>query len=507
MGKQSDTDAMQPKTRKGSVQSEFVRAREIAHNVLCLVSPTGPTQREYRAILEVSATNYTLRSQEEQDLIIAGYRALLKALAFPIQILVRSQQLDLGPYVQSLLETSATTLHDATWRELALSHAQYVRELAARRTLLEHRFYLILPADQGSDTKPHALAGLLPFGNKGARNGAESLEHAQQQLDLRTEVMAQQLASLGLQCRRLSGYELAALYASCLTPDRAMRSPLPPQAFASVGQSTRVKQHRKSIVSGTVSPPHVAGQTYCQRESPALPLPDLPHLADLLAPASVEVTRDALCLEGEYVRALAVTCFPREVSPGWLSPLLLHDDITEIVFHLHPQDNAAMLRQLLRRKNTYQSSRRVNLRRGRLDDPETQVAEQDVDELISQLASGEERLFELGFYVIVRAADRHSLDERTDRLLAVLRNLFLVARPTTYEHAPAFRSFLPGARDELRRTFTLDCSSLATAFPFISNSLFMPKGVLVGIDEWGESLDNPHEFCGAITGAGKSYFY
>src|SRR5260370_22831442 len=522
MGKQPDTDTMQHKTRKGSVQLEFVRVREIAHNVLCLVSPTGPTQREYRAILEVSATNYTLRSEEEQDLIIAGYRALLKALAFPIQILVRSQQLDLRPYVQGLLETSATTLHDATWRELALSHAQYVRELAARRTLLEHHFYLILPADQGSQTKPHALAGLLPFGNKGARNRAESLEQAQQQLDLRTEVMAQQLASLGLQCRRLSGYELAALYASCLTPDRAMRSPLPPQAFASVGQPTRVKQHRKTIVSGTasapgtVSPSHVAGQPPHQRVSPALPMPDLPHLADLLAPASVEVTRDALCLEGEYARALAVTCFPREVSPGWLAPLLLHDDIIDIVFHLHPQDNTAMLRQLLRRKNTYQSSRRVNLRRGRLDDPEIQVAEQDVDGLISQLASGEERLFELGFYIIVRAADRYSLDERTARLLAVLRNLFLVSRPTTYEHAPAFRSFLPEARDEVRRIFTLDCSSLATAFPFISNSLFMPKGVLVGItpngepvgiDEWGQALDNPHEFCGAITGAGKSYFY
>jgi len=485
MGKQPDTSTMSPKSRKGSVQAEFVRLREIAHNVLCLVSPASPTQCEYRTILEVSATNYTLRSEEEQDLMIAGYRSFLKSLSFPIQILVRSQQLDLRPYVQSLLETSATTMHDATWRELALSHAQYVRELAARRTLLEHRFYLILPSDQGSDRKQHALAGLLPFGIKGARNSAESLEKAQQQLDLRAEVVAQQLASLGLQCRRLAGYELAALYASCLTPDRALRYPLPPQAFASVGQLTRVR--RKTTISGTVSEPgtlsprHVAEEPQRQHKSPALPLPDLPHLADLLAPASVEVTRDALCLEGEYARALAVTCFPREVSPGWLAPLLLHDEITEIVFHLHPQEKATMLRQLLRRKNTYQSSRRVNLRRGRLDDPETQVAEQDVDGLISQLASGEERIFELGFYVIVRASDRRSLDERTDRIMAVLRNLFLVARPTTYEHAPAFRSFLPAARDELRRTFTLDCSSLATAFPFISNSLFMPSGVLVGI--------------------------
>ena len=70
MGKQSDTFAMPPKSRRGGVQSEFVRVRDIAHNVLCLASPTSPTsptQREYRAILEVSATNYTLRSEEEQD--------------------------------------------------------------------------------------------------------------------------------------------------------------------------------------------------------------------------------------------------------------------------------------------------------------------------------------------------------------------------------------------------------------------------------------------------------
>ena len=142
MGKQSDTSTMQHTSRKGSVQAEFVHARDIAHNVLCLGSLSNSTQREYRAILEVSATNYTLTSEEEQELIVAGYRAFLKSLAFPLQILVRSQQLDLRPYVQSLLETStATTTHDATWRELALSHAQYVRELAARRTLLEHRFY------------------------------------------------------------------------------------------------------------------------------------------------------------------------------------------------------------------------------------------------------------------------------------------------------------------------------------------------------------------------------
>ena len=39
VGKQSDTFIMPPKSRKGGVQSEFVRVRDIAHNVLCLASP------------------------------------------------------------------------------------------------------------------------------------------------------------------------------------------------------------------------------------------------------------------------------------------------------------------------------------------------------------------------------------------------------------------------------------------------------------------------------------
>ena len=512
-------------SRKGSVQGDFVRLRDISHNVLGLASEASPTKREYRAILEVSSTNYTLKSEEEQDLMIAGYRAFLKSLAFPIQILVRSQQLDLGPYLQSLLEASTTPAYDPMWKELAESHAQFVQELAARRTLLEHRFYLILPAEQEPGTRQPSFSTLLPFGRR-KRIQAETLERAQQQLDLRTEVVAQQLAAIGLHCRRLAGEELISLYYSCLTPQRAIRYPLSSPVVASIGRPTKVKQRKVAVsfpFSGSPDAMHEPWDASFpgllrQQRSPGseIPVPDLPHLADMLAPTSVEVTRESIRLEDEYARGIAVTNFPREVSPGWLAPLLMHDEITEVVFHVHPQDNAAMLRQLVRRKNEYQSSRRVNERRGRMEDPEMQVAEQDVDTLINQLASGEERVFEVGLYVMVRATDRRSLDERTDRIMAVLRNLFLVARPTTLEHAQAFRSFLPEARNELMRTFTLDCTSLATAFPFINNALFMQTGVLVGItpngepvaiDEWDESLDNPHEFAGAITGAGKSYFY
>ena len=517
------------KQAMGSVQTEFVRVREVDHNIMCLVSPTDPACREYRAILEVTSTNFTLKAEDEQEAIINGYHAFLKALAFPIQILVRSQRLDLSQYLQGL-ETATDPDDEATWKELASSHAQFVRELASRRTLLEHRFYIIIPAEQ-TKARAHALEALLPGMHKRRILQArkETLEMAQQELDLRANIVIQQLSSVGLHCRRLQGQELIALYYSCLTPERALHYPLTSQMLTA-GHTTRVLQRhagyqpewqahseQHTAVTGQFPAPAYNRKKGSRRKSSrTLAPPDLPQLADLLAPASVEITRESICLENEYVCGIAVTSFPREVCAGWLAPLLLHDEIIEIVFHFHPQDNATMLPQLMRRRNQYRASRQINVRQGRLEDPEMNVAEQDVTALISQLASGKERIFDVGFYVIVRAPDLRSLHARRDRVMAILRNLLLVARPTTLEHARAFRSFLPEAHDELLRTFSLDSMSLATAFPFISNALFMPTGTLVGItpqgepvviDEWDETLDNPHEFAGAITGAGKSYFY
>ena len=103
-----------------------------------------------------------------------------------------------------------------------------------------------------------------------------------------------------------------------------------------------------------------------------------------------------------------------------------------------------------------------------------------------------------------------------ERLYSVLGLLSLdaAAHPATFEQVEVLQSCLPQARDELLRTFTLDSTTLATMFPFLSNSLMMPGGVLVGVSEthepvllnpWDASLENPHLFIGGVTGSGKSY--
>ncbi len=554
-----------------SIQQQYIRAREVLGEVLCLFSATSPTRRVYRAVLDVSALNFLLKAEEEQDALVERYRSLLKSLTFSLQISIRHQRLDLRPYLARIREqvphapevSEQTATH---WQELATGLEDLLQHLGSKRTLIERRCYLVIPA-------PDLIAPARRMfrGKQRHAQREDMLARALQELDIRVEMVQQQLAALGLRSRRLGGEELARVYQSAFVPEHALEHPLTASHFGTVGHVPRVaartqekqwltlaeaqlRTQLRAEAEGTrlreapraggaeentpglvpATPAHSkshAGRRHfrwpgshsrrkqqIQRNASGFPAPDFLRLADLLAPASLEECRDALCIDGEWMRGIAITAFPREVSAGgWLAPLLLYDGMLDLTFHVHPQEHTAMMRQLRRRRVGYASTRVWNRRQGRLDDPEVDVAQQDVTRLMSQLASGGERIFEVTFALLVRAPDRHSLDERTERLMALLQTVFLdpVAHRTTFEQAHVLRTILPEGHDALRRTITLDSTSLATTFPFLSNALIMPGGCLLGmtragepvlLDPWeSETLENPHAFVGGVTGAGKSY--
>lgn len=531
-----------------SVQQHYVHAREVLDWVLCVQSVTSPTRRVYRAVLEIPMINFLLKAEEEQDALIERYRSLLKALTFPIQILVRNERLDLRPYLTRLQGQVPRNAGGPAWPVLAEELGAMLQRLGSQRTLIERHCYLVIPA-------PDLPLFQRRFLRKQKRQAhqAELLARTIQDLTIRVDMVQQQLSALGLRSVRLSGVSLASLYYRCLTPERALQHPLQREHLAVVGRLPRLAKRRWATTPSVLpqppaslpvgesprllEPPQRGGlsgaMTSTQKktrplartdqksgrkeEATGLPPFDLLRFADLLAPGCIEEFRDALCVGGEWVRGIALTAFPREVALGaWLAPLLMHDELLEIVFHIHPQPQAQVMRALKRRRTGYASTRSFNRRQGRLDDPDIHVAENDVTRMMSKLASGDERAFEVSFFVLVRSPDRSTLDERTERVMALLQTVFLdaVAHPTTFEHAQAFRSFLPVGRDELRRTISLDSTSVASTFPFLSNALMMPGGTFLGLsgngepvllDPWHPSLENPHAFVGGVSGAGKSY--
>src|SRR3954454_16930010 len=69
-------------------------------------------------------------------------------------------------------------------------------------------------------------------------------------------------------------------------------------------------------------------------------------LADLVAPAAVEIARDHVRLEYQYARGLGVTGYPRTGGPGWVAPLIAVDDPIEISLHVHPLETASVVKLL-----------------------------------------------------------------------------------------------------------------------------------------------------------------
>lgn len=219
--------------RLASVQGVHVDLQAVEDGVICLAGG------QYRAVLEVSSLNFALQGEVEQEAIVAGFAAFLNGLSFPVQILVRVLPIDVEGYLREL-ENRALDLPEGL-ADLARDHAAYVRRLASRRTLLERRFYLMVPAQ--SD-RPQALP-VWPFGRRAAPDDAGP---ARRQLTFRCEEVRRQLGRCGLSARRFDSTEIAQLLYACWCPELSRR------------QRVRrdLDEYASVVVSG--SPPGDVGQ-------------------------------------------------------------------------------------------------------------------------------------------------------------------------------------------------------------------------------------------------------
>jgi hypothetical protein len=197
-------------TRHASVQATRLGIDAIEDGVVAL--PGG----EYRAVLEVGGTASPVSDEAREEGLLAGFATFLNALSYPIQILVRASPVDLSRYVASLQERGRQ-LADGQLAALAHDHAAFVQGLAQQRTLLERRFYVVVPAE----TPPRAgWARLIP--GAGTRHEEEPRrEAARRQLTFRCDDLSRQLGRCGLTARRLADLELAQLYLACWSPERA----------------------------------------------------------------------------------------------------------------------------------------------------------------------------------------------------------------------------------------------------------------------------------------------
>jgi hypothetical protein len=183
-----------------------------------------------RAVLLVEALNFNLKSETEQQGIIAGFEAFVNTLIFPLQITVRSTKVNIDPYIATL-RTTAQKQANELLREQTLAYASFIERLVDIADIMQKRFFVIVPVDATMRKKTllEKFFGWLSPDDSSLKAYQRNREFLGKSKELKERVNLVQtgLENVGLMSRRLTTHELIELYYSIYNPQTSQEQKLP----------------------------------------------------------------------------------------------------------------------------------------------------------------------------------------------------------------------------------------------------------------------------------------
>lgn len=226
-GPNSQSTAPHTKTNPNSTQNSLQIA-EIRDGIVIM------NDGSYRAVIMAKSINFDLMSPQEQESIEYAYQGFLNSLYFPIQMFVRSQRVDLQPYIEKL--DKIRTEHENMLLALLMDdYINYIDQLAAQTNIMDKKFYVVVPFFPVVDPQKMLLKDKNFFTgmaeifqtkeNKVVINEPD-LEAAKSELRNRVQAVLGGLQQCSIQALPLDTQELIELYYDTYNPDTATRQEL-----------------------------------------------------------------------------------------------------------------------------------------------------------------------------------------------------------------------------------------------------------------------------------------
>lgn len=188
----------------------------------------------FRSVVMVKSVNFDLMSPQEQEAIEYSYQGFLNSLYFPVQIFMRSQKIDLQPYIEKL--DKIRTEHDNMLLALLMEdYIGYIDALSQQTNIMDKRFYVIIPFFPVTDVQKALsqsksfISGLTNLFNSKDQHvviNEADLENAKTELRNRVQSVLSGLLQSGIQGLPLDTQELIELYYDTYNPDTAPRQQL-----------------------------------------------------------------------------------------------------------------------------------------------------------------------------------------------------------------------------------------------------------------------------------------
>lgn len=168
-------------------------------------------------VLRIMPINFDLKNELEQNAIIAKYQSFLNSLEFPIQVIVRSQRLDLEPYLVAM-ERSTKNLNNELLQIHATDYIAFMRSLVSVANIMSKHYFIVLTY-QGTVTA--GSSGLLSLFKKqtGPTMTRSTFNHYRDELNGRANTVAGGLTALGVRIEALNTQQLIELFYGIYNPD------------------------------------------------------------------------------------------------------------------------------------------------------------------------------------------------------------------------------------------------------------------------------------------------
>ena len=98
----------------------------------------------FRAVIACKSINYDLMSSTEREGVEYSYQSFLNALTFPIQILVRSQRVDIEPYLSKLADIQVAQ-DNMLLGDLMEDYINFIDSLSRSANIMDKSFFIVIP--------------------------------------------------------------------------------------------------------------------------------------------------------------------------------------------------------------------------------------------------------------------------------------------------------------------------------------------------------------------------
>lgn len=186
----------------------------------------------FRAVVACQSINFDLMSEQEREGVEYSYQNFLNSLNFTVQILVRSQRVDIGPYIEKLTKMRRDN-DNMLLGVLMDDYINFIDILSQEANIMDKSFFVVIPYYGSADLERavEQTKNLFKAFGKNKNPGVtrinrDTYNKAIDELNNRVESVISGLFQIGIQSVRLNTKELSQLFYNFNNPDTAVREPL-----------------------------------------------------------------------------------------------------------------------------------------------------------------------------------------------------------------------------------------------------------------------------------------